>query len=124
MEFPPKKNSDAMDIDDDGQALSTKANATRPRAASEPSNASFPNYTVGYVYSSEMLTHYNLGDDHPEQPKRIVRIWRTLVELQYTKKMLWLPIRPVTREEALLVHTEDHWDKVQAIRRKFIPPKT
>lgn len=66
-----------------------------------------------------MTTHLKLGEDpHPEQPSRIVRIWKTLVEKEYTKKMLWLPIRTVRREEALLVHTEDHWDKVQAIQCK------
>jgi len=65
--------------------------------------------------------HLKLGDDpHPEQPLRIVRIWKILVEKEYTKKMLWLPIRTVRREEALLVHTEDHWDKVQAIQCKLL----
>ncbi|KAG5639404.1 hypothetical protein H0H81_002936 [Sphagnurus paluster] len=30
--------------------------------------------------------------------------------------MKWLPIRPVKKEEAMLVHSEDHWEKVQAIQ--------
>lgn len=121
MDSQYKKNPDAMEVDDDG-AVSSSRNATvRPRAMSVPYNPTLPNYTVGYVYSSEMTTHLKLGNDpHPEQPQRIVRIWKTLAEHQYTKKMLWLPIRPVNREEALLVHTEDHWDKVQAIQCKLI----
>ncbi|KXN85388.1 Histone deacetylase clr3 [Leucoagaricus sp. SymC.cos] len=117
MDTPHKKTSDAMDVDDDGKALPSKSKGNRTRALSVPFNPVLPNYTVGYVYSSEMTTHLKLGNDpHPEQPQRIVQIWKMLVEQQYTKKMLWLPIRTVSREEALLVHTEDHWDKVQAIQ--------
>ncbi|KAF5354646.1 hypothetical protein D9756_005351 [Leucocoprinus leucothites] len=117
MESILNKKSDAMDVDDDSKVVSPKPKSSRARAASVPYNPAIPNYTVGYVYSSEMTTHLKLGNDpHPEQPSRIVWIWKTLVEKEYTKKMLWLPIRTVSREEALLVHTEDHWDKVQAIQ--------
>lgn len=117
MDSIPKKKLDAMDIDDDNRAASSKSKSIRTCVPSVPHNPVIPNYTVGYVYSSEMTTHLKLGEDpHPEQPSRIVRIWKTLVEKEYTKKMLWLPIRTVRREEALLVHTEDHWDKVQAIQ--------
>lgn len=122
MDPQSKKSPDAMEVDDDGKVPSTKNTVVRPRALSVPYNPAVANYTVGYVYSSEMTTHLKLGDDpHPEQPQRIVRIWKMLVEHQYTKRMLWLPIRPVNREEALLVHTEDHWDKVQAIQRMLAP---
>jgi len=119
MDSIPKKKLDAMDIDDDNRAASSKSKSIRTCVPSVPHNPVIPNYTVGYVYSSEMTMHLKLGEDpHPEQPSRIVRIWKTLVEKEYTKKMLWLPIRTVRREEALLVHTEDHWDKVQAIQCK------
>ena len=121
MDSLPKEKLDVMDVDDDSRAASSKSKGIRARAQSVPYNSIIPNYTVGYVYSSEMTMHLKLGDDpHPEQPLRIVRIWKILVEKEYTKKMFWLPIRTVRREEALLVHTEDHWDKVQAIQCKLV----
>jgi len=121
MDTLPKEKIEVIDVDNDSRAASSKSKSLRARAQSVSYNPIIPNYTVGYVYSSEMTTHLKLGDDpHPEQPLRIVRIWKTLVEKEYTKKMLWLPIRTVRREEALLVHTEDHWDKVQAIQCKLL----
>lgn len=76
------------------------------------------NYAVGYVYSSEMMIHFS-PHGHPEQPARIQEIWRTLVQDQLTKSMKWIPIREVRRDEALLIHSEDHWDKVLAIQCKY-----
>ncbi|KAF9450410.1 histone deacetylase complex protein [Macrolepiota fuliginosa MF-IS2] len=117
MDSQNKKPADAMEVDEEKKASSSKPTVVRARALSVPYNTAPPNYTVGYVYSSEMTTHLKLGNDpHPEQPQRIVQIWKTLISHQYNQRMLWLPIRQVSREEALLVHTEDHWDKVQAIQ--------
>lgn len=89
---------------------------TGPRASSVPLNQY--RYTVGCVYSAEMTSHFS-PHGHPEQPARISRIWQALVHGRYTKKMKWLPIRAVRKEEALLVHSEDHWDKVQAIQCEY-----
>lgn len=100
-------------------SVGTEAKSTRlpqaPRASSVPANPS--NFTVGYVYSTEMTSHFS-PHGHPEDPDRITRIWQIIVGRRYTEKMKWLPIRPVRREEALLVHSEDHWNKVQAIQRE------
>ncbi|KAF5321404.1 hypothetical protein D9619_001742 [Psilocybe cf. subviscida] len=85
----------------------------RPRAMSLPSKE--PEFSVGYVYSSEMMSHFS-PHGHPEQPARIQQIWQTIVHDQLTKKMKWIPIREVRKEEALLVHSEDLWDKVVAIQ--------
>ncbi|KAF8345892.1 histone deacetylase complex protein [Amanita rubescens] len=86
---------------------------SRPRAASVPLHPSA--LTVGYVYAAEMTAHFNPAG-HPECPDRIVAIYHALVMAHYSPKMKWIPIRPVRREEALLVHSEDHWDKVLAIQ--------
>ena len=86
----------------------------RPRAASVPLHPSA--LTVGYVYAAEMTAHFDPAG-HPESPERIVSIYHALVMAHCTPKMKWLPIRPVRREEVLLVHSEDHWDKVLAIQR-------
>lgn len=89
----------------------------RPRAASVPLHPSA--LTVGYVYAAEMTAHFNPAG-HPECPDRIVAIYQALVMAHYSPKMKLIPIRPVRREEALLVHSEDHWDKVLAIQRPFL----
>lgn len=107
--------SDLMDVDSDGVAPSIPS--CRPRASSLPANP--PDYTVGYIYSSEMMSHFS-PHGHPEQPARIQQIWQTLVRDQLTKKMKWLPIRQVRKEEALLVHSEDHWDKVIALQCEYM----
>ncbi|KAF8161152.1 histone deacetylase complex protein [Crassisporium funariophilum] len=107
-----------MDVDTDGMGTQV-ANASgpplprRPRASSLPIHP--PDYSVGYIYSSEMMSHFS-SQGHPEQPSRIQNIWQILVRNQLTKKMKWIPIREVRKEEALLVHSEDHWDKVVAIQ--------
>ncbi|KAF8806401.1 histone deacetylase complex protein [Phlegmacium glaucopus] len=107
--------SDSMNVDSDvvSPRVAMSIPAQRPRATSLPANP--PDYTVGYIYSSEMMSHFS-PHGHPEQPARIQQIWQTLVRDQLTKKMKWLPIREVRRDEALLVHSEDHWDKVIAIQ--------
>lgn len=89
--------------------------AEGPRASSVPLHQS--DFTVGYVYSTEMTSHFS-PTGHPEKPERISRIYHALTVGRHTKKMKWLPIRPVRKEEAMLVHSEDHWDKVQAIQGK------
>ncbi|KAH9921519.1 histone deacetylase complex protein [Epithele typhae] len=60
-----------------------------------------------------MMTHSCLRG-HPEQPARISRIFDILTENGCFQRMRELPIRPVHREEALLVHSQALWDKVLA----------
>ncbi|KAF9012390.1 histone deacetylase complex protein [Cyathus striatus] len=80
-----------------------------------PLDAKQPDCNVGYIYSAEMTCHFH-PEGHPEKPERIERIWRALVDRNYTVKMKWLPIRAVRKEEAMLIHSEDHWNKVLAIQ--------
>lgn len=89
----------------------------RARAQTEPYQP-LPQYTVGYVYSSEMLLHSSLTG-HPEQPERISRIRKAIQNEELLDKMKQIRIRPVYREEALLVHTQEHWDKVLAIQCEY-----
>lgn len=91
-----------------------------PRASSVPLHN--PDATVGFVFSTEMTTHCSLSPDgHPESPTRIIRIWNAIVAKHYTLKTKRIPIRPVHKQEALLVHSEDLWDKIEAIQREFLP---
>lgn len=88
-----------------------------PRASSVPLHP--PETTVGFVYSTEMMTHHPLSTEgHPEVPERILRIWDALASKYYINKGKRIPIRQVMKQEALLVHSEDLWDKVEAIQCK------
>ena len=106
--------SDSMDVDIFPSRVAPHI-SSRPRATSLPANP--PDYTVGYIYSSEMMSHFS-PHGHPEEPARILAIWQTLRDDQLFEKMKWLPIREVRKEEVLLVHSEDHWDKVIALQCK------
>ncbi|KAH9481513.1 Histone deacetylase 5 [Psilocybe cubensis] len=117
---PIASGSGTMDIDSEKTPSTSQANpmadtfqTRRPRASSLPLQPS--NLKVGYIYSSEMMNHFCPGG-HPEQPLRIQQIWATIVNEQLHKRMKWMPIREVKKGEALLVHSEDHWNKVIAIQ--------
>ncbi|TFK44766.1 histone deacetylase complex protein [Crucibulum laeve] len=114
--------SDAMDVDLDATNNNKAGPASPPRRPSRSKSVPLTgdhskDYNVGYIYSAEMTSHFNPAPaGHPEQPARIESIWKAIVNKHYTKKMQWLPIRPVRKEEVLLVHSESHWDTVQAIQ--------
>ena len=111
---PQTTMNDAMDVDEHPPRVPHRPASPLPRRAqSEPFHA--PDFTVGYVFSSDMLLHVS-NHGHPEQPGRITRIYDTLRGANLISKMKQIPIRPVLRNEALLVHTQEHWDKVLAIQ--------
>ena len=110
----------AMDVD---ERVPSPA-PVRPLYAQHMRASSLPikpqEFTVGFVYSTEMMIHFD-PNGHPEQPERISRIHDALEEANCLSKMKRLPIRPVRKEESLLVHSEDHWDKVRDIQSEFRP---
>jgi hypothetical protein len=86
-----------------------------PRASSVP--LAPPTYTVGYVYDAAMMAHSpDESDEHPEQPQRIVVVHNTLLKHGCLSAMKRLPFRRVQREAVLLVHTEQHWRMVLALK--------
>ncbi|PCH43673.1 histone deacetylase clr3 [Wolfiporia cocos MD-104 SS10] len=86
------------------------------RAASLPPSLTPPSRQVGYVYSTKMMMHSCSLGHHEEQPGRISRIYDILKNAKCLDRMKRLPIRPVLREEVLLVHNEALWEKVVAIQ--------
>lgn len=70
-----------------------------------------------YMEGANGIEHDNDDDDdrHPEQPSRISRIHAKLLESGCIQLMHQLEIRQMSRDEAILVHSEDHWNKVAAI---------
>ena len=80
---------------------------------------------TGFVYDPLMMLHcpdgytptaddvMDNGDGHPEEPMRIKRIFSRLAESGLISRMRKLDFGQVTFDQALLVHSEDHWQKVQ-----------
>ncbi|KAF8210352.1 hypothetical protein K438DRAFT_1959631 [Mycena galopus ATCC 62051] len=86
-----------------------------PRASSVPLHPS--DVTVGLVYDTKMTLHCSMSPEgHPEAPERIVRIWKALVANHYPSKAKMIPTRQVLKQEALLVHRADLWDKLEAMQ--------
>ena len=76
-----------------------------------------PTYTVGYVYDAAMMSHSpDEADEHPEQPQRIVAVHNMLLKHGCLRAMKRLPFRRAQREAVLLVHTEQHWRMVLALK--------
>lgn len=109
---------DDMDIDDDPSISLLDPPIPvipKPRASSEPYLS--PRFRIGYIFDAQMMVHMSM-DGHPEKPQRILSIFQKLQSNGCIERMKFIPIRKVTREEAMLVHSEDHWDKVMAISRR------
>ncbi|KIK67369.1 hypothetical protein GYMLUDRAFT_1020131 [Collybiopsis luxurians FD-317 M1] len=100
-----------MDIDLDARLSSTHRLQRSTSVPFQPPK----DLTVGYVYSAEMTSHFH-PQGHQETPERITTIWQAIVREKYNTKMQWLPIRPVTKAEALLVHSQSTWDLIEAFQ--------
>jgi len=117
-------NGDHMDVDTDAPTMSASL-VEEPESSREPLGP--PGSRVGFVYSPEMMMHYKRDDHsgdhddkHVENPERLSRIIELIRSKGLHLQMKALPIRPVQKHEALLVHSEDHWNKVLAIKgRQF-----
>ncbi|KAG8936674.1 Histone deacetylase hda1 [Tulasnella sp. 418] len=76
---------------------------------------------TGYIYDDRMMLHSPFIDtdgtdsEHPEQPLRVKMIDDKLREHGCIGQMRPIPIRHLLQVEALLVHSADHWEKVEAI---------
>ena len=111
--FPPRPPLHLDSLDHLGPVEA----GSRPRASSVP--LAPPTYSVGYVYDAAMMSHSpDEGDEHPEQPQRIVAVHNTLLKHGCLGAMKRLPFRRVQREAVLLVHTEQHWRMVLALKCK------
>jgi len=66
------------------------------------------------VYDQEMEEHCD-DEPHPECPERISRIWAALMEARVVGRIGVVKLecgRKLTKEEAMLVHDEEHWEKL------------
>lgn len=108
-----------MCIDSDGE----------PPAASvkrEMEDDSGPSQASGICYDARMRFHavINPVDDHPEDPRRIYRIYRAIESAGLTsicsltaggrRALRRIPVREALKEEVLLVHDLNHWESMLA----------
>jgi hypothetical protein len=105
------------------KAINHSLGERRPRASSNPVGKEQDAFKqrFGYVYDARMMAHMPVADDldHPEAPGRIAGIYQKLREGGCLFRMKLIPIRPVKMMEAMLVHSEDHWEKVMQIACKL-----
>ena len=72
---------------------------------------------IAYVYDIRMMFH-SPRNEHTEAPDRISRVHDILSTGGYLDLMAQIPVRQVEREEVLLVHSENLWEKVMSISGK------
>lgn len=105
-----------------------------------PPNLKYVTRFTGVCYDVRMRFHatVDVEDVHPEDPRRIFSIYEELMKngLIAREQTVWNPntdpdcMRPVapmvvftsrevTKEEALLVHTEDHWNFIEETASKL-----
>jgi histone deacetylase 6 len=98
------------------------ANRVRSASLSAPDVSSrkyISHQGTGYIYDPAMMLHTHPTEDHPETPDRIGIIFREMRIQGLHARMKSLFFGPVARHHAMLVHSEDHWDKVEQIARKL-----
>lgn len=90
------------------------------RASSLPLNLEkLPEYRVGYVYDDRMMLH-SPATYHPEAPARLLGIHQKLADAGCLTRMKLIPIRLARKHEVLMIHSEDHWEKVQMIASNYV----
>lgn len=115
-----EKNMDEpMDIDQSPRQSVIPLPRSSIRGASVPptSNVKDTSNRTAYVYDARMMNHSHSAEDHPERPERIWDIYHLLQSEGVIRRMIPILPIPVQRHRAILVHSESHWDKVEAITR-------
>jgi len=108
--------------------------AARAAQSAKPNPLPVSSLRTGYCYDIRMRFHQTVDyrDTHPEDPRRIYRIYKELAlagliedrESQSTGKdelMMRLRARYATEEEILLVHSEQHLAEMKATESILSP---
>ncbi|KAH3955578.1 hypothetical protein HBH64_124100 [Parastagonospora nodorum] len=130
-EYRARKSTDDMDISTPRSRSSPEVRiAPKPRAIVLP----YASSKTGLVYDSRMRFHaelpsmtLNADDIHPEDPRRIHSIFEEIrqaglvgsstAENDQTEQHCWrIAIRPASRPEILLIHTEEHYELVKSLQ--------
>ncbi|KAF9580159.1 Histone deacetylase hda1 [Lunasporangiospora selenospora] len=99
-------------VPEDGDASITAIQNGTPLA--QPDFIDGRSTKTGYVYDVRMRFHSNVHgeDDHPEDPRRIWKIYDALQTARCTERMVKISSREATTEELGLVHTEGHINNI------------
>ena len=103
-----------------------------------PNPLSYSARRTGICYDVRMRFHATVDEDdmHPEDPRRILEIYKAIVDAKlvddpmYTGVvpkddwMMGISAREVTMDEALLVHSREHWDFLEATQGRSACPPT
>ncbi|XBW35154.1 hypothetical protein QEN19_000717 [Hanseniaspora menglaensis] len=80
---------------------------------------------TGYCYDIKMRYHskiyqsyYEYIDPHPEDPRRISRIYNKIKENDLLKDMAAIDIRTATNDEILKIHTNELLNKIMSLEQK------
>jgi histone deacetylase 6 len=135
--YKAPKSPDGMDI---SSATPKRRASPEVRIAPKPRASVLPYATskTGLVYDPRMRFHAELpdmslnpDDIHPEDPRRIHSIFEEIRQAglvgsssisddEPTENHCWrIAIRPATRPEILLIHTEDHYNFVESLQGTF-----
>jgi len=101
--------------------------SARAEVKAKPNPLPISSLRTGFCYDIRMRFHQTVDyrDTHPEDPRRIYRIYKELalaglIEDRETASgnkdelMLRLPCRYATEEEILLVHSKEHLEEIKA----------
>ncbi|XP_055390251.1 histone deacetylase 6 isoform X2 [Condylostylus longicornis] len=70
---------------------------------------------TGIIYDERMVEHRCLWDEnHPEKPERFIRVIERCKELKLIERCQRIPSRKATKEEILIKHTEEHYEKLKS----------
>ncbi|MFZ2054822.1 MAG: histone deacetylase [Candidatus Aminicenantales bacterium] len=81
---------------------------------------------TGIVKDWRYIEH-NMGDAHPESPRRIQAIYEMLEEEKGLASLILVPPRPAKHEEVALIHTREYIEKTEETagrERVYLDPDT
>ncbi|KAF9273354.1 Histone deacetylase hda1 [Mortierella alpina] len=114
LSLPQSSRSESEVQADDGPDWTEDTEQDTAVLIPQPEQLDGRSTKTGYVYDVRMRHHNNVhgDDDHPEDPRRIWRIFDALNTAQCTDRMIKVPSREATSEELGLVHTESHIENI------------
>lgn len=122
--------------------VATHSDVGDPPVGNQPTSESFPaSRKTGYIYDERMMLHAPLGwvnedtpftdrliqvqresedyenfrkrHDHPEDPRRISRIYEQMRRNGLIEQMVQLPMVEMSKKQAMLVHNERIYDEAE-----------
>lgn len=82
-------------------------------------------YKTGIVRDDLYILH-DMGDYHPESPKRLISIYEMLDQPDMAGKFIQVPTRAATREEICWIHNKSYYSLIESTkgRSEYLDPDT